>query len=142
MHDLSLLFRGDPEFVVRPIVDPRFQDRQHLGGALADSGEDDALARATRRQRPVQFAARGHIAASAVFDHEPGQVSIGVGFDAVADERLDGGERGLQLLEVMRQRFLAVDVERRAVLLGKRRHGNVVTVEDAVAVGEVVHLDS
>ena len=64
---------------------------------------------------------------------------VAVGLDAVADERLGGREGRLNLLQVVQQRRLAVDVQRRAVLLGQFGDGDVLAVEGAVAVVEVVH---
>ena len=48
-------------------------------------------------------------------------------------------EGRLNLVQVVQQRRLAVDVQRRAVLLGQLGDWNVFAVEGAVAVGEVVH---
>src|SRR5438552_3753942 len=41
---------------------------------------------------------------------------------------------------MVRERLLAIDVERRAVFLCERRDGHLVAVEGAVAVSEVVHM--
>ena len=50
-----------------------------------------------------------------------------------------GGEGCLQLLQMVQQRGLAVDVQRRAVRLGECADGHVLAVEDAVLVVEMVH---
>ena len=116
-----------------------FQGGAELGVGLADAGEDDAVAAAAGRERAEQLAAAGHIDAGAVLDHEAADGQVGVGLDAVADERIDGGEGLLELAQVVQQRGLAVDVQRRAVGLGERADGHVFAVEDAVAVAEMIH---
>ena len=77
-----------------------------------------------------------------MLDHEAGEVQVAVGLDAVADKRLGRGEGRLQLAEMVQQRRLAVDVQRRAVLLGQLRHRDVFAVQDAIAVVEMVHDSS
>ena len=52
----------------------------------------------------------------------------------------DRRERGLQLVQVVQQRRLAVDVQRRAVLLGQLGDGDVFTVQLLIAVDEVIHI--
>ena len=90
-------------------------------------------------QGAVQLAAAGHVEAGAVLGHEPADGEVAVGLDAVADERIDGGEGLLELAQVVQQRGLAVDVQRRAVGLGEGADGHVFAVEDAVAVVKMVH---
>ena len=53
---------------------------------------------------------------------------VAVGLDAVADERIDRGERLLQLAQMVQQRGLAVDVQRRAVGFGEGADGHVFTM--------------
>src|SRR5581483_5479610 len=59
--------------------------------------------------------------------------------DAVADERFDLGERLLDLAQVMEECSPAVNVQGCAVLLGEGADGDVFTMEDAIAIGKVVH---
>ena len=111
----------------------------NLGVGLAGAGEDDFGSDATRLEGAIEFAAARDVAARASLDHETSDMQIAIGLDAVADQRIDGGKRRLQLLQMMRQRFLAVHVERRAIFFSKRRHGDVVAVKDAIAIAKVVH---
>ena len=57
-----------------------------LGIGLADAGKDDLAARAARLEGAIEFAAAGDVAAAAMLDHESGNVQVGVGLDAVADQ--------------------------------------------------------
>ena len=69
----------------------------HLGVGLADAGEDDLVAACRRPEGAVQLAAAGHVEAGAVLGHQPAEVQVAVGLDAVADQRLDRGEGLLEL---------------------------------------------
>src|SRR5581483_7211651 len=94
---------------------------------------------AARLERTEQLTAAGDVEAGAVFLHEPANAQVAVRLDAEADERAGRRERRLQLVQMAQQRLLAVDVQRRAVLLGQRRGGDVFTIEGTIAVREKIH---
>ncbi len=116
-----------------------FQGVANLGVGLADAGEDDFLADSAGVERPIQFAAAGHVEAGAGVGQSTAEVQIAVGLEAVADQRLNHGEGFLQLAEMVQQRRLAVDEQRRAVEVGQLADGHVFAVKYAVAVVKVIH---
>ena len=74
-----------------------------------------------------------------MFGHELAEAEVAVRFDAVGNDGLRFGEGLLHFAQVVKQCGLAVDVERRAVLLGEFGHGHVFAEQGAVAVFEVIH---
>src|SRR5262249_9791480 len=105
---------------------------------LSHAGKDNFLTRAAGRESQIQLARACYIKASAVLRHESADAETAIRFQAIANERLDFGERPLQLSQTMDQRSLAVDVQRRAVGLCQDRDGRFLTMQNAIAVMETV----
>ena len=70
----------------------------HLLVGLAHAGEDDLITPSSGGQGAVELAAARHVEARAGAGHEPAEAQVRVGFDAIADERLNRGKRLLQLV--------------------------------------------
>src|SRR5579862_469008 len=106
---------------------------------FADTGVNDLFAFAAGRQRAKQLAAAGHVEAGTVFGHQLANGQIRVRLDAVTNQRIDGGKRLLHLTQMVQQRRLAVDVQRRTVVLRQFADGNLLTMQNALAIMKMVH---
>src|SRR5258708_2696194 len=71
--------------------------------------EDDLITRDAGVQSAIEFPRARNVEAGSRLGHEFANTEIGVGLDAIADQRLDFGERLLQLHQMMQQRRLAVN---------------------------------
>jgi hypothetical protein len=111
---------------------------------LAHSGEDALLGVGPHLQRPVELAARDHVEAAPLVLHQLEDGEVGVGLDGVADQRglgqAAGAREGVpQLSVVLQDRPAGIDVDRRPVLLGDVLDGDVLDLQVAAGVAEVVH---
>jgi hypothetical protein len=66
-------------------------------------------------------------------------VQIAVGLDAVTNQWIDDCEGFLNLAEMVQQRRLAVDEQRRTVQIGKLTDGYVLAVKYSIVVVKMVH---
>jgi hypothetical protein len=111
-----------------------------LGVGFAYAGKDYLVSCSAGLERAEQFAAAGNIETDTTLRHQPADAKVGIGLEAIADERLDGGERALELIQVMEERSLTIDEQRRAVSLGELGHGHLFTMQDSVPVVKIVHV--
>ena len=72
--------------------------------------------------------------------HQFADAQIAICLDAITDDRIRGGEGGLNLLQMAKQRCLAIDVKRCAVMFRECGNGDVLAEQSAVAVDEVVMM--
>ena len=82
------------------------------------TSKDDPVACRAGLEGSKQFAAAGHVEASATVRHQSRYMDVGIGFDAVTEKRLDRRESLLQLAQVMEESFLAIHEQWSAVFLG------------------------
>ena len=119
--------------------DARLQRRQDLLVGLAHPGEDRLARCPPGGLHPDELAAGDHVEPAAMLGQDLEDAQVRVRLDRVADQRINLGKRRLQRLQGLQEHPLAVDVERRPVLLGQLGDRGVLAVELAVAVVEVVH---
>ena len=111
----------------------------HLRIGLADAGKDDLAAGAAREQGPVQLAAARDVETRPGLGHQPADRQVGIGLEAETEKRLDRLKGPLQLAQMVQQCFLAVNVERSAILLRQSRHRRLVAIENTIAVLKMIH---
>ena len=121
-------------------ADAGVQGEAHLGGGLADAGEDHLASIAAGGQHAGQFAAGDDVEAGAQLGEYRQHAKAGVGLDGVAHQRLAQAEGALVGVEGLGQRGAGIDVGGGAELGGdvcegdpfkgqaggaggKRRHG-------------------
>ena len=145
----SPLRRGDPrqhrQFGLRLDVeaeDVLVERQRQLGLGLADAGKRDPLARHAGGAGAAQLALRHDVHAGALARQRGQDGLVGIGFDRVADERVEAGEGLREDPVVPDQRRRRVAVERRADPIGKCGEVDVFCVEDAVPQSEMVHSDA
>ena len=120
-------------------VDAGGQREIHLGGRLADAGEQDLRGRDAGGERAAQLALRNDVGAGAELGQRADHRLVGVGLHGVADERVEIGEGLAEDAVVAGKRRGRVAVEGRADGGGDRRDRHVLGVKDAVLVVEMVH---
>ena len=81
---------------------------------FADAGKDAPARVAAGRDDALQFTAADDVESAAEPRDRPQHGEIRIGFDGEADEMVHGRHRGVELLEMFRQRALRIDVKRRA----------------------------
>ena len=110
-----------------------------FGSRLADTGEHDLLGRNTGPERAQEFARRDDVGACAHPRERRDHRLIGIGFQRIADERVDIGESLGEDPVVPFQRRRRIAVEGRADLLGDRPDRHVLGMKLPVAEVEMVH---
>ena len=65
-----------------------FERQAHFSRGLADTGENDLLRICARCERTLQFATRNDVEAGATTGKQVEDAEVGIGFDCVADERI------------------------------------------------------
>ncbi len=121
--------------LVHTMRDRAFQ----LGARLADAGIDDALRRHAGRARAAQLAFRYHVGARAEVGQRPDHREIAVGLDRETDQRLQVRHRLRQHPVMPRQGGGRVAIERCAYRVGDARDGDILGMQRAVAILEMVH---
>ena len=118
---------------------PGAQSRLDLPRGLADAGEGDFSRRHAGFERARQFAAGDHVHAGPERGQEREHGLIGIGLHRVADERVEPVERLGEDREMAADRRGRIAVERRFDARGQRRQGDVLGVQHAVPIGEMMH---
>ena len=106
---------------------------------LADTGEGAFLRRTARRNNPAEFAFAHDVESAAEVGERAQHGEIRVCLDGVADEVVEREQRGAKFSEMVGQRSLRIDIERRAEFFGERFHGNALAVKPPSHVMEIVH---
>ena len=84
--------------------------------AFAHAGKNDFVGTAARRQHPCNFAARHGIETAAQPCEMLDDAQIAVGFDGIANQRVERGKGGLVTRIGLRQFVFAIHIQRRAEL--------------------------
>ncbi len=111
----------------------------HLLARLADTGEDDLVRRHAGGEGAAQLALGDDIHAGAELGERAQHRLVGVGLDGIADERVLPGEGFRQHAVVPLQRRRRIAIEGRAHLGGEARERDILGVQHAVLVMEMVH---
>ena len=111
----------------------------HLLARLADAGEDDLVCRHAGGERAPQLALGDDVHAGAKLGERAQHRLVRVGFDGIADERVLPGEGFRQHAVVPLQRRRRIAIERRSHLGGEARERDILGVQHAVLVMEMVH---
>ena len=119
--------------------DVRLEGRLDLLGLFAHPGIDDLARVHPGRQGPVEFAAGDDVGPGPQPGEEPQNRQVGVGFHREAEDMGKVGERGVEDPVVMGQGAGAVEIKRRAHLLGDLLHRHVFAVKFTCLVMEVMH---
>ena len=121
---------------------PASTRERELARGLADAGEHDLLRRNAGRERALQLAARHHVGAGAEPRQRRDHRLVGIRLHGVADERRHVGEGLGEDAVVPLERRGRIAIERRADGLRRAREIDLLGVQHAVAIGEMVHGDS
>ena len=121
------------------LLDVRLEPGDHLAGALADPGEDDALGRDARRQRPAHLALRDDIGPGAQPREGGDHRLVGIGLQRVAD----GGARAVEGAD---EGLIALDQGGRGIAIERGSDGRSQPVErhlfgmkGAAPIGKITH---
>ena len=106
---------------------------------LADAREHDALAWHAGGERPAQFALGDDVHAGAQAAQRPQDGLVGIRLHGVADEGVRIGEGFGEDPVVPLERRGRIAIERRADLSASVAQVDVLGVQDAVAIGEMMH---
>ncbi len=118
---------------------PGVQRRLDLSRGLADAGEGDFSRSHAGFQRARQFAAGHHVHAGPERGQQRQHGLIGIGLHRVADQRVEPVERLGEDREMAADGRGRIAVERRFDIFGQRRQGDVLGVEHAVLISEMMH---
>ena len=121
-------------------MDAGVQRHLHFLGGLADTGEHYLLRVATGTQHACQFAAGDDVEAGAEAREDVQDGNVGVGLDRVADLVRVVTESIDETLVVLFQRGARVDIQRCAKTFGQLGNRDILGMQFAVAVLEVVHV--
>ena len=121
------------------LADPALERHAHLARGLAHPGKDDPVAGHACGLRAQVLAARHHVHARSERRHEPDHGLVGIGLHGVADEVRPPGQRLLEKPEMPGQRGRRIDIEGRTHLRRDVGDRDILGMEDAVTVKEMVH---
>mmetsp|Transcript_23623 Transcript_23623/g.41909 ORF Transcript_23623/g.41909 Transcript_23623/m.41909 type:complete len:244 (+) Transcript_23623:4247-4978(+) len=121
------------------LTDAARQGQTDLVSGLADPGKNDLVARHTRRPGACIFAARHHIHAGTSLSKGPEDRDIARRFHRIADQVVHACQRLVQHCEMPQQCRRRIDVERCAHGCRDLRDGDVLGVQSAVFVNEMIH---
>ncbi len=121
--------------------DAFFERIGHLTARLADAREDDLGRRHAGSSRTPELALRDDVHAGTEPTHRCKHGLIGVGFDGEADERVLVAKSVRQNLVVTLERRGRIAIEGRADLRRDTREADVLGVENAGLVVEVMHWE-
>ena len=104
---------------------------------------EDAMARvAARRDDAAQFPAADHVEAAAHVGQRAHDGHVRVGLHRVADEVIERGESLIELAEMILQRVLGINVERRAETFHQRLDGGAFAIQLSTDETKIVHEPS
>ena len=115
------------------------QPQRDLPRCLANARESDALPRHASGAGAAQFAFGDHIHAGAQLRERLQHRLIGIGFHGEADQRVQVRKGVGEDLVVSAQRRGRIAIERRLDTVCDQGKGYILRMEDAVAIGEMMH---
>ena len=118
---------------------PGAQSRLDLSHGLADAGEGDFARSHPSLQRARQFAAGHNVHSGPERGQQRQHGLIGIGLHRIADERVEPVERLGEDREMAADGRGRIAVERRFDAFGQRRQGDVLGVQHAIPIGEMMH---
>ena len=121
------------------LADVVVEAQPHLCLGLADAGEDDPAARDVCGECTAHFAFGDHVHARTQPRQSGEHGLIGIGLHGVGDEMVHAGERFLEDPVVTLERGGGIDIGWRADLCRDPGQGHILGMQNAVAIGEMVH---
>ena len=120
-------------------IDPLAQSEGDFILRLAHAGKDAFTRVASGGNDPLDLTAAHGIKAAAQIRQRAHDAEVGVGFHGETDQVIQWRQRGVQAVEIIRQRLGRVNIQRTAVLLGQRFDGNALAIQAPADIAEMMH---
>ena len=120
-------------------IDPLLEGEFDIAFRLPHAGKGALAGVAPGGHHALQFAPADDVESAAQSGQHSQDGLVAVGFDGEADQVVHAGQGPVQVHEVLRQRVLRIDVERRAVFARKRLDGNALAAELLAGVMKIMH---